>query len=296
MTKQGTLAAFMAYFFWGIFPIYWKMLQGVPPIEILAHRMTWSFVVLCVLLSLGKQWSSLKEALKQPRTWLTHIASGTLIGVNWFTFIWAVNSGYVLDSSLEYFINPLMNVVLAVVLLGERLRRGQLSAVIIATVGVLYFAFSFGVQLWISLTLAFTFAFYGFLRKTAPLRSLEGLSLEMAWLILPAVGYLMYLEKTNVGTFGHTGLSMNLLLISTGIVTTIPLLLFGYGAQHITFISLGILQYVAPSLQFLIGVLLYGEAFTTTRMIGFGIIWTALFIYTVDEILSRREKRTKLAF
>ena len=295
MIKRGTLAAFSAYFLWGLFPIYWRTLQGVSSIEILAHRVLWSLLVLCVLVSLSKQWSSLREALKEPKIWLTYIVSGSLLAVNWLTYIWAVNSGYVVDARLGYFINPLVNVMFGVLLLGEHLRRGQLLAVVIATLGVLYLALSFDVQLWIALTLAFTFAFYGLLRKTAPLNSLEGLSLEMAWLILPAFGYLIYLESTTAATFGHGNLSISLLLTLTGLVTAIPLLLFGYGAQRVTLITLGILQYIAPSLQFLIGVLLYGEAFTTTRMIGFGMIWTALAIYTVDGIISARERAAKLA-
>lgn len=294
MIKKGTLAAFSGYFLWGLFPIYWRMLQSVPSIEILAHRVTWSLLVLGVLLSLSKQWSSLRKALKERKIWLTYIASGTLLAVNWLIYIWGVNSGYVVDVSLGYFINPLVNVLLGVLLLGERLRRWQLWAVVIATLGVLYLGLSFGVQLWIALTLAFSFAFYGLLRKTGPLNSLEGLSLEMAWLILPASGYLIYLEGTNVGAFGQSDLSITLLLLSTGIMTAIPLLLFGYGAQRVTMITLGILQYIAPSLQFLIGVLLYGEAFTTTRMIGFGMIWTALAIYSADGVMSARERRAAL--
>lgn len=294
MIKKGTLAAFSAYLLWGLFPIYWRMLQSVPPIEILAHRISWSLLVLGVLLSLRQQWSTLREALKKPKIWLTYIASGTLLAVNWLVYIWAVNSGYVVDTSLGYFINPLVNVMLGVLILGERLRRGQFWAVVIATLGVLYLALSFGVKLWIALTLAFSFGFYALLRKTAPLNSLQGLSLEMAWLILPAFAYLIYLESTSAGFFGGENLSITLLFTTTGIATAIPLLLFGYGAQRVTLITLGILQYIAPSLQFLIGVFLYGEAFTTTRMIGFGMIWTALAIYTADGVMSAREQRLAL--
>ncbi|MGB0388342.1 MAG: EamA family transporter RarD [Ardenticatenaceae bacterium] len=293
--KQGTLAAFAAYFFWGFLPIYWKTVQQVPATELLAHRIVWSLVLLGLVMSVRKQWGWLAETLREPKTLLLYLASACLLATNWVVYIWAVNAGHIVETSLGYFINPLVNVLLGVLFLKERLRRGQVGAVMMAASGVLYLTLSYGVVWWISLTLAFSFGFYALLRKKAPLGALESLSLEIIWLIVPALGYLIYLESANVGSFGHTDPITTSLLILTGLVTAGPLFLFGYGAQRVTLTTLGILQYIAPSLQFIIGVTLYGEAFTTTRMIGFGIIWTALLIYTLEGARHARQRTAKLA-
>ena len=293
--KQGTLAAFAAYLFWGVSPIYWKVVQSVPAFEIIGHRIFWSFILLFLLITVRKEWSSFQFALKQPKIWLTFLLSGSLLSINWLVYIWAVNNGYIVDASLGYFINPLVNVLLGMFFLKERLRRGQFGAVLIAAVGVTYLALSYGVVLWIGLTLASCFAFYALLRKTAPLGSFQGLSLEIMFLILPTLAYLLYLESMSAGTFTNTDPITMFFLAFTGVITVIPLLLFTYGAQRVTLTTLGILQYVAPSLHFLIGVTLYGEALTVTRMIGFGIIWSALALYTVEGVLHARAQTAELA-
>lgn len=289
--KKGMLASIGAYLLWGILPVYWKLLQTVPAGEILLHRMVWSLVLLLLLLSLKKQWRWLLQVRQNKRILLSFIGSALLLSLNWYTYIFAVNSGHIVEASLGYFINPLLNVLLGVFLLREHLRRRQWLAIVIAGVGVLYLTLQYGRLPWIALTLAFTFALYGLLRKTAALGSLTGLSLEMMILFLPAVSALFYLEYTGIAHFGNDGTAVNILLVFTGLATTLPLLLFAYGAQRIMLSTIGILQYIAPTLQFLLGVFIYRETFTTTRLIGFGCVWTALIIYTFDGLILRRKRK-----
>jgi chloramphenicol-sensitive protein RarD len=291
MHNKGTLAALGAYFLWGLFPIYWKLLQHVDASEILAHRMLWSFVFMLLLIAIGREWRWLKTAVFQPCTLFLFVLSATLLGVNWLTYIWGVNNGYIVDTSLGYFINPLVNVLLGVLFLRERPRNGQWLAIGVATIGVIYLAVSYGVVLWISLTLAFTFAFYGLLRKTSSLNSWEGLTLETAVFFLPAFGYLFFLDLEGMAAFGHISTSTTLLLMGTGIATSVPLLLFAYGARLVTLTTLGILQYIAPSMQFILGVAVYNEPFTLVRIVGFSIIWLALAIYSGENIWERRRRR-----
>jgi len=291
MANRGILAAVGAYLLWGLLPVYWKLLQEVAATEILAHRMLWSFVFMMGLMAWHRNWGWLKTAVTQPRTLLLFVTSATLLGVNWLTYIWATNNGYIVDASLGYFINPLVNVLLGVIFLRERPRRGQWLAIGVAIVGVVYLALSYGVVLWISLTLAFTFAIYGLLRKTATLNSREGLTLETAVFFLPALVYLLLLERSGTAALGHISWSISSLLIFTGAATSIPLLLFASGARQVTLTTLGILQYIAPSLQFLIGVVIYDEPFTLARLIGFAIIWLALAIYSGETIWRRRQRR-----
>jgi chloramphenicol-sensitive protein RarD len=293
MHNKGTLAALGAYFLWGLFPIYWKFLDHVPASEILAHRMLWSFVFMLLLVAIGREWRWLKTAVSQPRVLFLFVLSATLLGINWLTYIWGVNNGYIVDTSLGYFINPLVNVLLGVLFLRERPRGGQWLAIGVATIGVVYLAVSYGVVLWISLTLAFSFAFYGLLRKTSSLNSWEGLTLETAVFFLPAFGYLFFLEVGETAAFGHISTATTLLLLGTGIATSVPLLLFAYGARLVTLTTLGILQYMAPTMQFLIGVLIYNEPFTSQRIIGFTIIWIALAIYSGENVWERRQRRRR---
>jgi chloramphenicol-sensitive protein RarD len=291
MHNKGTLAALGAYFLWGLLPIYWKLLQHVDATEILTHRMLWSFVFMLILVAWGREWRWLKTAVSQPRTLFLFTLSATLLGANWLTYIWGVNNGYIVDTSLGYFINPLVNVLLGVLFLRERPRGGQWLAIGIATIGVVYLALSYGVVLWISLTLAFTFAFYGLLRKTSSLNSWEGLTLETAVFFLPAFAYLFFLEAEGTAAFGHISRTTTLLLAGTGAATSIPLLLFAYGARQVTLTTLGILQYIAPTMQFIIGVTIYNEPFTSQRIIGFSIIWLALAIYSGESVWQRRQRR-----
>lgn len=282
--NKGMLYAIAAYGLWGLFPLYWKTLQHVPALEILSHRMTWSLLFVLLLLLVRRQWGWLKTAVAQPKTLLLFTASAVLLSLNWFVYIWGVNAGHIIETSLGYFINPLVSVLMGVLFLGEKLRRGQWVAIGLATVGVLYLILRYGSLPWISLTLATSFALYGLIRKTAPLGSLEGLSLETALMFLPALGYLVYLEAAGTAAFGHVDGLTTLLLGFAGVATAVPLLLFAAGARLIKLATIGILQYIAPTLQFLIGVLVYHEPFTTDRLIGFSIIWLALLIYSAENI------------
>lgn len=288
--NKGMLFAITAYVMWGLFPLYWKMLQQVPALEILAHRMTWSLVFLLLLLLVRRRWAWLKTAVSNRRTLLLVVASAALLSLNWFIFIWGVNAGFIVEISLGYFINPLVSVLMGVFFLHERLRNGQWAAIFLAAAGVIYLAVRYGELPWIALSLAFSFALYGLIRKTAPLGSLEGLSLETALMFLPALGYLIYLESVGTAAFGHVdGVTTGLLGLA-GMVTAVPLLFFAAGARRIKLATVGILQYIAPTLQFLIGVFVYHEPFTADRLVGFSIIWLALLIYTLENLWVRRQR------
>jgi chloramphenicol-sensitive protein RarD len=293
--SKGTLTAAAAYILWGFFPIYWKLLQNVTALEILAHRMTWSLVFLLAILAYKNHWSWIRPALKNRKILLTFLTTAVLLSVNWGIYIWGVNAGFIIETSLGYFINPLVNVLLGVLFLKEKLRPGQLLAVLIALAGVLYLTFSYGTLPWIALTLAFSFGFYGLLRKTAALGSLEGLSLETGLLFLPALAFLIFLQFNGTAAFARTDLRTTLLLAFAGVATAVPLLLFAAGARQITLITLGILQYTAPTIQFLIGVLLYKEPFDTQRLLGFALVWLALLIYT-GESLYRAQHTHRLRY
>jgi len=290
--KQGLAAGIVAYTLWGLLPGYWKAIQAVPPLEILCHRTIWSLIFVLLVLTVRKHWAWVGQVRTNSRTLLMSLGSACLLSLNWFIYIWAVNSGHVLDSSLGYFIAPLVNVLLGVLLLGERLRMWQTVAIGLAAVGVLSLTVGYGAFPWIALSLALSFGFYGLLRKMSPLGSLEGLSLETAALSLPAVAYLVYQEGTGGGSFGHTGAATTLLLAGSGVVTALPLLLFAYAARQVTLATVGILQYISPSFQFFLGVLVFGESFTPTRLLGFAPIWLALVIYSMDGV--KEEKRRRL--
>ena len=290
--NRGILYAVSAYVIWGLLPIYWKALHIVPAGQILAHRIVWSLAFVGLVLTARRKWAWWGEAKKRPRVLLTFAFSGTLLAVNWYTYIWAVNAGHIVETSLGYFINPLVNVLLGFLFLKERLRVAQWLALSVAAAGVVYLTFNYGSFPWIALTLAFTFGAYGLLRKTAALNSAEGLFLETAVLFLPALGFLLLQQAHGTGAFAHTGVATSLLLIGAGAATSIPLLLFASGARRITMTTLGLLQYIAPTLQFLIGVLIYKEPFGVERLIGFGLIWLALVLYTVEGYISHRRRTT----
>lgn len=291
--RKGILSAVVTYVLWGILPVYWKALQSVPALEILCHRTLWSLVFVGILLALRKRWGWLRR-VKDQRTWLTFGASACLLGLNWFVYIWAVNAGHVVDASLGYFINPLISVLLGVVFLKERLRIWQGVAIGLAVTGVLFLTLGYGVFPWIALTLAGTFGFYGLLRKIAPLGSLEGLSLETALISIPMFGYLLHLEAAGAASFVHAGAKTTLLLLGTGVVTAVPLLLFAYAARRVTLATVGILQYIAPTLQFLLGVFLYHEPFARARLLGFAAVWLALAVYSVEGLAVERRRRARV--
>lgn len=290
--NRGLFYAVAVYGLWGLLPVYWKALHSVPATQIVAHRMVWSMVFVGALLVFKGHWRWLPQVLKQPRTLLLVLAAGCILAVNWLTYVWAVNAGYVIETSLGYFINPLFSVLLAVLFLRERLRAAQWLAIGLALLGVLYLTLAYGSFPWIALTLAFSFGLYGLLKKTTALPALEGLSLETALLFVPALAYLLLQEAQGQGAFGHTGGSISLLLMLTGVATGVPLLLFAAAARRIPLSMVGILQYIAPTMQFLLGVFLYHEPFTRSRLVGFSLIWAALLIYSMDGLRVYRRRHS----
>lgn len=290
--KNGIVAAIGAYTMWGILPVFWKTINHIPATEILCHRVVWSLLFVALILSLRRHWNWIGRAVRNPVILVTFFGTACILALNWVTYIWAVNSNFVVEASLGYFINPLVSVVLGVLFLKERLRPWQWLSISLALIGVLYLTFSYGRFPWIALTLAFTFGFYGLLRKTAALQALEGLAFEMAVLFLPALGYLFYLESSGRAAFGHEMTTVSVLLAATGIITALPLLLFAYGARRIRLSTVGILQYIAPTLQFILGVFVYRESFPASRFVGFVIIWAALAIYTLESIVRFRGRKS----
>src|SRR5581483_6983557 len=285
--KKGILYGVAAYALWGFFPIYWKLLHQVPALQLLGHRIGWSFLLLMAVVLLTKQWQSFRAALT-PRTSGVYFIAAILIGVNWLTYVWAVNANFVVETSLGYVINPLLSVLMGVIILRERLRPIQWLPIGLAATGVIYLTVVYGSLPWIALTLAFSFGFYGLVKKTAPLSSLFGLTLETGILFLPAVIYLFASEFNGTGAFTHTGPTADLLMIGAGVVTTVPLLMFASAAQKIPLTLVGLLQYIAPTLQFLLGVFVYKEPFDHTHLIGFSIVWLALAIFWIENYWSRR--------
>ena len=287
MKNKGLLYGIIAYILWGFFPIYWRLLQEVPAIELLGHRIAWSFLLLAVVILFMRQWSGFRSALN-ARTFRVYFIAAILIGVNWLTYVWAVNAGFIIETSLGYFINPLLSVLMGVFFLRERLRSAQWIPIALAAIGVAYLTFAYGRLPWIALLLAFSFGFYGLAKKLAPLGSVFGLTLETGILFLPAVAYLGWAEASGSASFLHTDAASNLLMIGAGVVTTIPLLLFASAAKQIPLSMIGILQYLAPTIQFLIGILVYKEPFDQSRLIGFGIVWLALVVFWVENYLASR--------
>lgn len=289
--KKGTIYGGIAYFLWGIFPVYWKLLKSVHPLEILCHRIVWSLLFVASILFIVKRWSWLKQLKTRPSILLLFTVTAVILALNWLTFIWAVNSGFIVEASLGYFINPLLNVLLGFIFLRERLRFWQVIAVGIAAIGVAWLTFHYGAFPWIALTLAVSFGFYGLLRKIAPLGAMEGLFLETLVLFIPAVCVMLFFQ-THGSAFLNSGFKTTLLLIGAGAITAVPLILFSSAARQISYSALGLLQYIAPTLQFMVGVLLYHESFNTTRFIGFCIIWGALAVYVLEgNLYSRRAGR-----
>ncbi len=289
--NKGVLYGILAYLLWGMIPIYFKLIQSTPALQILGHRIVWSFVLLLGILALRQEWGNFRAAAIHKKTLLVYTAAALLLAVNWGTYVWAVNAGYIVESSLGYFINPLVNVLLGVVFLRERLRPIQWVPIGLAALGVAYMTISYGQLPWIALVLAFSFGLYGLVKKVASLNSLHGLTLETALLFIPALLFLLFAEQQGVGSMGHTTLLINLLLAGTAIVTVLPLLLFGAAVRSIPLSLMGLLQYIAPTCQFLIGVLVYHEPFTQARLIGFSLIWAALiFLWAEGMIMRRRMK------
>lgn len=278
--RKGLALGIVAYGLWGILPIYFKALRAVPSVDIVAHRIVWSVPILALLLSVLGAWNEVTAALRDRRAMLLLLVTALLIGGNWLLYVYAVNSGHILAGSLGYYLNPLANVLLGRIILNERLSRLQWAAVALAAAGIAALAAGALGQLWISLALCFSFASYGLLRKVAPVDAVAGLAIETTLLAPFAAAWLVWSYSSGQPTFGSS--SDDLLLIAvSGIVTTVPLLLFTAAARRLPYSTLGMLQFIAPTLQFLIAVLLYGEPFTTAHAIAFGAIWAALGLYVL---------------
>ena len=281
---SGAVYAASAFLIWGMCPVYWKALRAVPALEIILHRVVWSFFFLVPIVMTMRRWKEIVDVLKNHRTLLTLLVSALILGGNWLLYIWAINNDYLLQASLGYYINPLVNVVLGMVFLKERLRPPQMLSVLMAFTGVLYLTISYGEFPWIALILALSFGLYGLIRKVAPVGALVGLTVETLLLSVPALIYLFYLDSRGAGTIFRVSLKLSLLLMGCGLVTAIPLLLFTLGARRIYLSNLGLLQYIAPSGMFILAVFLYREPFSSAEVVTFIFIWTALAIYSTDSL------------
>lgn len=284
--RQGLAAAAAAYLIWGLFPIYWKLLQAVPAPQIMAHRIVWcaGFVALWLAARDGFSW----VRQLSPRLLGLLATSALLIALNWWLYIWAVNAGHIVETSLGYFINPLVSVLMGVLILRERLNAAQWLAVGIAAAGVLWLTWQSGRPPWIALALALSFGSYGLIRKIAVVPAVRGLFVESGLLFIPALTFLLWSESQGSGSFRHLSLRTDALLVTSGLVTALPLVLFAIGARRIPLSMVGLLQYLAPSLQLACGVFLFGEAFTQNQAVGFGCIWLALGVYAADSLWRAR--------
>ncbi|WP_440888096.1 EamA family transporter RarD [Vibrio sp. WZ-1] len=289
--RQGVLLAVGAYTMWGIAPIYFKSIAEVSPLEILSHRVFWSFFLLAALLHFGRQWRSVRDIIKNKTKMMYLVSTAILVGANWLIFIWAVTSNHMLDASLGYYINPLINVLLGMVFLGERLRKLQWFAVALAACGVLVQLIVFGSVPVVAIALAMSFGFYGLLRKKVSVEAQTGLFIETL-LMLPAASiFLFFIASTPTSNMFENPWQLNTLLIAAGVITTLPLLCFTGAATRLKLSTLGFFQYIGPSLMFLLAVLIYGEPFTSDKAITFAFIWGALVMFSVDGLRNNRKSR-----
>ncbi|GAA5075179.1 chloramphenicol-sensitive protein RarD [Thermocatellispora tengchongensis] len=289
--RRGLLYGVAAYTMWGLFPLYWPLLEPSAPVEILAHRMVWALAAVLGILAVRRHWGWMGTLARQPRILGLLALAALIISVNWGVYIYAVNTGHVVESALGYFINPLVSVLFGVVLLRERLRRWQWVAVGLGTVAVVVLTVDYGRPPWIALVLAFSFGTYGLVKKTANVGAAEGLAVESLVLLLPAAGYLVFLESAGSGTFGEAGAVHAGLLVLSGVVTAVPLLCFSAAAVRVPLTVVGLLQYIAPVLQFLCGVLVVRETMPASRWAGFAIVWVALAVFTWDSLRTARRAR-----
>lgn len=286
----GLIYAVAAYTWWGIIPIFWKQLDHIGSVEIVMHRMVWACALVTVLIVLGRQWGQYKLLFSQPKVMLRLFVASALVSLNWAVYIWAVNNGYLVETSMGYFMNPLISVLLGVLLFGESLRKVQVLALVIAGLGVLYLIVSFGALPWISFTLAITFALYSAAKKSIAAPAMHGMAMETSFFFLPALVYLSFYEYQGSGQFFNSSNDAWMLVLG-GLFTLIPLILFAAAAKRISMTALGMTQYIGPTLQLIIGVFLYGEAFGSQEMIAFGLIWFALGVYSFDQLNHQRKAR-----
>jgi chloramphenicol-sensitive protein RarD len=289
MKNKGIWFAAGAYIIWGLFPLYWKQLHNVPALQLLGNRIVWSFLLLIGIVLFTKQYKSFRGEAASRRVLGIYAVAALLIGVNWLTYVWAVNAGYIVETSLGYFINPLLSVLLGVIFLRERLRPLQWLPVVLAALGVAYLTVIYGRPPWIALVLAFTFAIYGLVKKTAPLGSLYGLTFETGILFVPAIVYLLFVQRSGFGALGNDGMRTTILLIGAGVVTAVPLLMFASAAKMIPLVMIGLMQFIAPTIQFMIGVFVYHEPFSHDQLIGFSIVWLALIIFWLEGYYANRK-------
>jgi chloramphenicol-sensitive protein RarD len=289
LSPRGLAAAGAAFTLWGLFPVYLHALSAVPSVQVIAHRVAWSCLFLLGWLLVSGELGRLTSTLGKPRLLAGLGASSVLISCNWLVYVWSVTHQHIVESSLGYYINPLVNVLLGVLVLRERPNRVQWSAIGLAALAVLYLAVQAGRPPWIALALATTFSLYGFVRKVISVDALPGLATETLLLLLPALGLLTWCEAAGVAAFGHAGPAISWLLAGSGIVTAVPLFLFAYGARLLPYSTVGVLQYIAPSLQLACGVLFYHESFEPARAAGFGLLWVALILYAADGVWRARK-------
>ncbi|HEY5983820.1 MAG TPA: EamA family transporter RarD [Anaerolineales bacterium] len=292
--RTGISYAIAAYLIWGLFPLYWKQLEGIPALQLIGHRIVWSFALLANVVALTGQPRQLLRAL-DARAIRIYIAAAVLISINWFAYVWAVTNGMIVEASLGYYINPLFSVLLGLIFFREHLRRRQWIPIGLATAGVLYLTATLGSFPWLAILLALTFGLYGAVKKAAPLGALFGLTTETGLLFVPALAYLVFCDTHGTGAFLHASLAQDILMAGAGIVTAVPLLLFAGAAMRVPLNTIGILQYMTPTAQFLLGVLLYREPFPISRFIGFGIVWLALVLFWLEGEYERRSRRSQLA-
>ncbi|MEU1177279.1 EamA family transporter RarD [Streptomyces sp. NPDC005820] len=292
--RIGLLNGFAAYGMWGLVPLFWPLLKPAGAVEILAHRMVWSLAFVAAALLVVRRWAWAGELLRQPRRLGLVVIAAAVITVNWGVYIWAVNSGHVVEASLGYFINPLVTIAMGVLILKERLRPVQWAAVGVGLAAVLVLTVGYGRPPWISLCLAFSFATYGLVKKKVNLGGVESLAAETAIQFLPALAYLLWLSAHGGSTFASEGAGHAALLASTGIVTALPLVCFGAAAIRVPLSTLGLLQYLAPVFQFLLGVVYFGEEMPAERWAGFGLVWLALVLLTADAWRSARKPRVSV--
>ena len=289
--NRGYAAALAAYIVWGVSPLYWKIVSQVPALEILALRIFWSVPFLLLVFWVRRDFSVFRNVRLNPGMYKVFLLSPFLLGTNWLVWIWSVNNNHVVDASLGYFINPLVNVALGVIFLHERLRRIQWLALGLALIGVLYLTINYGQFPWIALTLAGSFGLYGYIRKTARLGATDGLAIEVLVLIVPALGLLWFLGASGSLVIADLDLSMHAWLSIAGVITVFTLVVFAFGARKIPYSTLGFIQYIAPTMQFILGIYLYNEGFSAEKLIGFGFIWTALIIYSFENLYYLRYRK-----
>ncbi|WP_433371432.1 EamA family transporter RarD [Streptosporangium sp. CA-115845] len=290
-TRRGVLYGIAAYAMWGLFPLYWPLLKPSGALEILAHRIAWSLVAVVAILAVRRHWSWFRGLLRTPRKIGLLILAAVLVTINWGVYIYAVNTGHVVESALGYFINPLVSVLFGVLLLKERLRPWQWAAVGLGAVAVVVLTVDYGRPPWIALALAASFGTYGLVKKIAGVGAAESMTVETLVLLLPALGYLAYLGQQGTSTFGNWGAGHALLLAGAGVVTAVPMLCFTAATLRVPLTTIGLLQYIAPILQFLCGVVVMREVMPPSRWVGFAIIWLALSVFTWDSLRTATQAR-----